>query len=388
MKEETGIPFKFNWKWLAGPILLLIIAVGIAWFVPVPESPNPIITTTPQIKNPIIPIVLDLEQAKQLAGEQCGTIFDCSAVDCLEKVLTQIDSSSKTIHAVLRTPSPKALRDHIRAAIARGVEVNMVLDPTLNPKFYLQGANIRIKTIPNFIAANFIVIDSQKVMFGSNPGIFASSPDIIEVACDESITQAYESLFQKVWKEESASFTSQTNEEETLSENEISSNTLSNSTSCSQEECGPDTYYCESTTKIWKHYFCTEIGCAYDIIPLYFSPDCGYENPGFDSEGNPLIVFSEVEVDEGVIQNEFVEFLALQPLELTHFTLLKNDEELITFAEPFILNGTARVYTTTGESTTQIVYLNYPNLLWIEQGTTATLVNPFGEIVATRTFEE
>ena len=60
---------------------------------------------------------------------------------------------------------------------------------------------------------------------------------------------------------------------------------------------------------------------------------------------------------------------------------------LITFPEPYILDGAARVYTKTGTNTNTIVYLNLPQTLWNTSGTVATLVNPFGEVVAERVFE-
>lgn len=141
------------------------------------------------------------------------------------------------------------------------------------------------------------------------------------------------------------------------------------------------------TTKVWQDYFCDGSACVYQIIPLYFSYDCGYNNPGFGEGGEPLVVISEVEVDEGALDKEFVEFLALQSLELTGFTLLQDGTPLITFPEPYILDGAARVYTKEGTNTNTIVYLDLNATLWNTPGTVATLVNPFGDVVAERVFE-
>lgn len=382
MAEEGVIPFRFELKWLIGPLAIILLAAGIAFFFPEVELAPPI----PPL--PAQPIVVqdpvDVAAARELALSQCEETFDCTTKDCLEKVLTHIDSAQTSIDAVLRTPAPRALRDHLRIAIERGVVVRLILDSSLNPTFYLKGASIRIKKISAFVATNFMVIDDDSVIYGTNPSIYAASPDVIKVACEQNEMSPYIGLFERVWKNESNAFEPVSQDEEVLSDNELM---MENSNSCNVDACGEDTFSCDGTTKVWQNYFCAD-SCVYEIIPLFFSPDCGYTNPGFGPDGNPLVVISETEVDEGQTQNEFLEFTSLQSLELSHFSLLMNGDPLITFPEPYILNGSAKVFTGNGVSTTTSVYLDLPDALWNTPGATATLVNPNGEVVATQTFEE
>ncbi len=380
--SRVGIPSRFELKWLLGPLAIILAAGFIAFYLPTlpPETG----TVAPPEQPVLVETPVDVAAAKLEAAAQCSLTFTCAEIDCLEKVLTHIDSSTQTIDAVLRTPAPKVLRDHLRLAIKRGVRVRLVLDPTLNPKFYLQGAEVHIKQVSRFVASNFMIIDSSIVVHGSNPHVYAVSPDVIHVACSQVERDPYLVLFDRVWVEESSLFTPETNQEEIIPDEQLSS---PGGDVCSESDCGEDTYTCVGTTKVYENYFCDGTSCAYQIIPLAYSADCGYTNPGFDPQGNPLITITETEVDEGQIANEFIEFTAISPVELTGFTLLRNDETLITFTEAFILNGAARVYTGNGTTTTTVVYLGQSSPLWGDAGTTATLLNPNQFVVATRTFD-
>ena len=380
--ERAGIPSRFELKWLVGPLAIILVAGFIVFYLPTIPAPT---YTPPPLEQPVlVETPIDVAAAKMEAAAQCSLSFSCSEIDCLEKVLTHIDSSTQTIDAVLRTPAPRVLRDHLRLAVKRGVRVRLVLDPTLNPKFYLQGAEIHIKQVSRFVASNFMIIDSSIVVHGSNPQVYAVSPDVIHVACSDVERDPYLVLFDRVWAEESAPFTSETTNEEVIPD--VSLNVPSGN-SCNVSDCGEDTYTCVGTTKVYQDYFCGGESCAYQIISLAYSADCGYTNPGFAPDGSPLIVITETEVDEGQVANEFIEFTALLPVELTGFTLLRNDTTLITFTEAFILNGAARVYTGNGTTTTTGVYLGQTTPLWGEPNTTATLLNPNGFVVATRTFD-
>lgn len=385
MNEEKReiIPTRFELKWLLGPLSIIIVAGLIALYLPtVPTSTSsenfapeqPII-----VENPV-----DVEAAKLAAAAQCSMTFDCSSLDCLEKVLTHIDSSTKSIDAVLRTPAPKVLRDHLRMAIKRGVTVQLVLDPTLNPKFYLQGASVRIKSVNRFVASNFMIIDSLVVVHGTDASVYAASPDVIHVACEQLEREPYLDLFSRVWQEESTPFVSETIEEEIIPDSALS---VPSDDACDSSACGPDTFTCVGTTKVYTDYFCSDSSCVYQIVPLYYNPDCGYTNPGFAPDGSPLIIITETEVDEGQVANEFIEFTALEPVELTGFTLLRDGQSIITFNEPYILNGAARTYTGVGTTTTTVVYLNQFSPQWNTPGTVATLLNPNGNVVAERTFD-
>ncbi len=379
--ERPIIPTRFQLSWLLGPLAILLVAIAFVFLIPdAPPAPtNPGIIEQPALveKN------VDVNAAREQAKLQCSQTYTCTQVDCLEKVLVHVDSASVFIDAILRTPAPKVLRDHLRLAIKRGVKVRMVLDATLSSKFFMQGATIRVKPVQGFVASNFMIVDAQRVVHGTDPSVYAIPPDVIHVACEEKETQPYLTLFDRVWGTESTPFTPDTLQEEAVFDAELA---IPSDNSCDESSCGPDTYVCSGTTKVYTDYFCSG-SCVYQIIPLYFSPTCGYATPGFDENGNPLIVISETEVDEGQVGNEFIEFLALQSVELTGFTLVKDDNTLITFSNPFILNGAARVYTSTGASTSTVVYLNLPSALWNTSGTTATLLNPDGQVVATRTFE-
>ncbi len=379
--DATYVPTRFQLKWLLGPLALIAAAAAITFLIP---SLPPDTSSLPIVEQPVLVEQVDVSAAKLEATAQCSLTFDCSQLDCLEKVLTHIDSASVSIDAVLRTPAPKVLRDHLRLAIKRGVAVQLVLDASLNPKFYLQGAVIRVKQVNKFVAANFMIIDDEIIVHGSDPQIYAAAPDVIHVACEDNEKQPYLDLFSRVWEAETNPYSSELLEEEVLSDSEL---TLDEGSTCNASECGPDSYTCSGTTKIFQDYFCSDV-CVYQIIPLSYSPDCGYTNPGFDEEGNPLITITESEVDGGQVSSEFLEFTASQPVELTGFTLLKNNEVLVTFASPFILNGAARVYTPEGTTTTVTVYLNKFFPLWNEPGTTATLLNPNGFVVASQTFED
>ncbi len=383
MIEDGSIPFRFELKWLIGPLAIILLAVGVAFFFPSDLASAPG-TFTPLPSQPVgVEDPIDVGAAREVALSQCEETFDCTQRDCLEKVLTHIDSASFSIDAVLRTPAPRELRDHLRLAIERGVVVRLVLDSSLNPKFYLKGADIHVKKISAFVATNFMTIDQRAVVFGTNPSIYAAPPDVIKVACQENEMSPYLALFERVWKNESSAFESETTQEEILTDAQLSSETTN---SCIETNCPTDTFFCDGTTKVWQNYFCSN-SCVYEIIPLYFSEDCGYSNPGFGPDGNPLVVISEAEVDEGQTTNEFLEFTALQALELSHFSLLQDGAILITFPEPYILNGSAKVFTGDGADTTTTVYLDLVSTLWKVPGTTATLVNPDGVVVATQTFE-
>jgi hypothetical protein len=325
---------------------------------------------------------VDVEAAKEAALLQCAHEYVCSEQDCLEKVLTHVDSASIEIDAVLRTPAPREFRDHLRAAIKRGVKVNLVLDASLNPSFFLQGANIRVKLVSKFVATNFLIIDRSVVVHGSDPQIYAAPPDVIKVSCTEKEVGPYISLFDRIWTGESAPFTPDHEVEEVLAENEISQPAGG---SCELSSCGPDTYTCDGTTKIWQHYSCQD-ACVYTVLPLYYSSECGYSTPGFAPDGTPLVVISEIEVDEGQVGNEFIQFTALQSLELSNFSLLKDGALLSTFPTPYILDGSAKVYTGPGTNSPTAVYLGLGSAIWKTAGTVATLVNPDGVVVATQTF--
>jgi hypothetical protein len=381
--DENSLPFRFQFKWLIGPFAIIGVAVLLILFLPsLPEESPPVVELPPQ---PIlVSPAVDVAAAKEAALQQCTHEYVCADKDCLEKVLTHVDSASQRIDAILRTPAPKEFRDRLRMAIKRGVEVNLVLDSTLNPKFFLEGANIRVKKISGFVTTNFLIVDREIVVYGSDPHEYAQSPDVLKVVCEEFETSPYILLFDRIWEGESTSFASETTEEEILADSELS--IPSNNVSCQEEACGPDTFTCDGTTKVWVDYSC-DSSCVYTILPLYFSQDCGYSTPGFSPEGNPLVFITETEVDEGQISNEFIEFTSTQSLELSNFSLTKDGELLITFPSPYILDGSAKVYTGTGVSTTNIIYLNQTVTLWKDPGTTASLVNPDGVVVATQTFE-
>lgn len=381
--SRAAIPTRFDLKWLIGPFAIILVAGLIAFYLPdIPSSTNT--PATPLEQPVLVDIPIDVNAAKLEAAAQCSLSFSCDRIDCLEKVLTHIDSATVSIDAVLRTPAPKVLRDHLRLAIKRGVRVQLVLDSTLNPKFYLQDAHVRIKQVSRFVATNFMIVDSSIVVHGTDPQTYAASPDVISVSCSELEREPYLVLFNRVWQEESNPFVSESNQEEIVPDSALSS---PGGDVCSESACGDDTYTCVGTTKVYQNYFCDTGGCAYQIIPLVYSSDCGYTNPGFDPNGDPLIIITETEVDEGQIANEFIEFTALEPVELTGFTLLRNNNTLITFTEAFILNGAARVYTGPGTTTTTVVYLDQSSPLWNVSGTTATLLNPNQFVVAERTFE-
>jgi len=381
--DENTLPFRFEFKWLVGPLSIIVVAALLILLFPIPEES----TNTP-VEAPPQPVLVtpavDVAAAKEAALLQCAHEYSCTQTDCLEKVLTHVDSASVRIDAMLRTPAPKEFRDRLRMAIKRGVEVNLILDSTLNPKFFLEGANIRVKRISQFVTTNFLIIDRSITVYGNDPKIYAQPPDVLSVICEEHETQPYLSLFDRIWEEESSPFTSETTEEEILADSELTLPT--DTSSCQENSCGPDTFTCEGTTKVWTDYYC-DSSCAYTILPLYFSQECGYATPGFGPDGNPLIVITETEVDEGQLSNEFIEFTSLQSLELSNFTLLKDGETLITFPAPYILDGSAKVYTGSGTSTTSIIYLGQGSPLWKTPGTTATLVNPDGVVVVTQTFE-
>ncbi len=384
--ESNPITMHFKLRWLMGPIALIVVAILLV--VLYPTAPAPILVPAPAPSPEPVPEIslLPPEQAKSIALSQCAVTYDCAKSDCLEKVLTHIDSATQRIQAVLRTPAPKVFRDHLRAAIKRGVQVELILDASLNPKFFLEGATIHVKSISNFVATNFVLVDDTSVLIGSDPSNYAQGTDSIHVACHENEKVAFSTLFNRLWENETTAFASQSNEEEIISDKELSIPSSNATNACVLSQCPADSYTCASTTKIWQHYFCTAGGCAYEILPLFFSLDCGYLNPGFDAQGFPLIVITEAEFDERNIQNEFIQFTALQSLELSGFTLLKDGAPLITFPSPFILDGAARVYTGSGTSTTTAVYLGSSVPLWSGGTTTATLVNPIGNIVAQRTF--
>ncbi|MFH0969856.1 MAG: TrmB family transcriptional regulator sugar-binding domain-containing protein [Candidatus Diapherotrites archaeon] len=375
--------FRFDWKWLIGPIAIIAVAGLLILFFPL-EQTRPTYSSELPPQPITIQQGIDVAKAKEHAQLQCAQTYDCSSQDCLEKLLTHVDSASISIEAVLRTPSPKEFRDHLRLAIKRGVRVDLVLDASLNPSFLLEGATIRVKNISHFIGTNFLIVDRSAVLFGSNPRIYAAEPDVIHVVCEDISRYPYFALFDRVWATETIAFNSETVNEEILSESELS--LTESEDSCSSATCGPDTYTCVDTTKVWQHYSCMG-SCLYEIIPLYFSYDCGYTNPGFGPDGSPLVIITETEVDEGFTSNEFIEFTALQPLELSNFSLLKDGNLLITFPTPYILNGSAKVFTGKGVDSTSIIYLNQTAPLWKTIGTTATLVNPFGDVVAAQTFE-
>ena len=380
---RAAIPTRFDLKWLIGPFAIILAAALIAFYLPtIPSTTNA--PVTPLEQPVLVDIPIDVDAAKLEAAAQCSLSFSCDQVDCLEKVLTHIDSATVSIDAVLRTPAPKVLRDHLRLAIKRGVRVQLVLDPTLNPKFYLQDAHVRVKQVSRFVATNFMIIDSSIVVHGTDPRTYAASPDVISVSCSELEREPYLVLFNRVWQEESNPFVSESNQEEIVPDSALSS---PSGDVCTESACGNDTYTCVGTTKVYQDYFCDSGACAYQIIPLVYSSDCGYTNPGFDPNGDPLIIITETEVDEGQIANEFIEFTALKPVELTGFTLLRNNNTLITFTEAFILNGAARVYTGPGTTTTTVVYLDQSSPLWNVSGTTATLLNPNQFVVAERTFD-
>jgi hypothetical protein len=385
MNEEKReiIPARFELKWLLGPLVIILVAGLIALYLPTLPTNSPVENVTLEqpviVENPV-----NVEAAKLAAAAQCSMTFDCSTLDCLEKVLTHIDSATTRIDAVLRTPAPKVLRDHLRMAIKRGVMVQLVLDPTLNPKFYLQDARVRIKSVNRFVASNFMIIDSSVVVHGSDASVYASAPDVIHVACEPLEREPYLDLFSRVWEEESAPFVSETTQEEAIPDSSLS---VPSDDSCDSSACGPDTFTCVGTTKVYTDYFCSNSSCVYQIIPLYYNSDCGYTNPGFAPDGSPLIIITETEVDEGQVANEFIEFTALEPVELTGFTLLRNNAPVITFNQPYILNGAARTYTGMGTTTTTVVYLNQFSPQWNTPGTVATLLNPNGNVVAERTFD-
>ncbi len=381
--DENTLPFRFELKWLIGPFAIIGVAAFLILFFPVPEITSPSVVESPPQPILVTPLV-DVAAAKEAALLQCTHEYVCSASDCLEKVLTHVDSASVRIDAVLRTPAPKEFRDRLRMAIKRGVVVNLVLDSTLNPKFFLEGANIRVKKISQFVATNFLIVDRSVVVYGSDSKVYAQPPDVLRVVCEGHETEPYLSLFDRIWEKESSSFTSETEEEEVLDDSELT--IPSEASSCQESACGPDTFTCDGTTKVWQDYHC-DGSCVYTILPLYFSQECGYTNPGFGPDGEPLIVITETEVDEGQVAQEFIEFTSLQSLELSNFTLLKDGELLITFPSPYILDGSAKVYTGPGISTTSIIYLSQSAALWKTPGTTATLLNPDGVVVVTQTFE-
>lgn len=381
--DENTLLFRFDLKWLIGPLSIILVAALLILFFPIPEITPPVTVEAPPQPVLITPLV-DVAAAKEAALLQCTHEYVCADSDCLEKVFTHVDSASLRIDAVLRTPAPKEFRDRLRTAIKRGVEVNLLLDATLNPLFFLEGANIRVKKISQFVTTNFLIIDRTVVVYGSDPRVYAQPPDVLNVECEEFKTLAYLSLFDRIWQTESSSFTSETNEEEVLDDSEL---TIPNdASSCQESTCGPDTFTCEGTTKVWQDYYC-DSSCVYAVLPLYFSQECGYTNPGFGPDGSPLVVITETEVDEGQLSNEFIEFTSLQSLELSNFTLLKDGELLITFPSPYILDGSAKVYTGIGTSTTSVIYLGQSSAIWKAPGTTATLLNPNGDVVVTQVFE-
>ncbi len=381
--DENALSFKFELKWLVAPLAIIGAAALLILFFPIAEEP-----VIPPAENPPQPTLFlppaDVRAAKEAALQQCTHEYDCSTTDCLEKIMTHVDSASLRIDAILRTPAPKEFRDRLRAAIQRGVEVNLILDSTLNPQFFLEGARIRVKQVSPFIATNFIIVDRSIVVSGSDPQVYAQKPDTIRVDCEDEKTNPYLSLFDRVWATESSSFTPATDEEEILADSELS--IPSENVSCQEDACGTDTFTCDGTTKVWENHYC-DTACAYTIILLYFSQECGYTNPGFGPEGNPLMVISETEVDEGQLSQEFIEFTSLQSIELSGFSLLKDGLLIITFPAPYILDGSAKVYTGEGDSSTSTIYLNQETPLWDAPGTTATLVNPNGDTVVMVTFE-
>lgn len=380
---RNAIPTRFDLRWLIGPFAIILAAGLIAFYLPTIPAQNT--TPVPPLEQPIIvETPINVAAAKLEAAAQCELTFACDQVDCLEKVLTHIDSATTSIDAVLRTPSPKILRDHLRLAIKRGVRVQLVLDPTLNPKFYLQGAAVRVKQVSRFVATNFMIIDSSTVVHGTDPHTYAAAPDVIRVSCTDLQRLPFVYLFDRVWQEESSPFTSETTQEEVIPDSALSS---PSDDTCNASACGEDTFSCVGTTKVYEYYSCDAGSCVYQVIPLVYSADCGYTNPGFSPGGSPLIIITETEVDEGEIANEFIEFTALEPVELTGFTLLRDDNTLITFASPFILDGAARVYTGAGTTIATTVYLDQPSPLWNAAGTTATLLNPNSFVVAERTFD-
>lgn len=384
MPDSTSTPMRFQLQWLLGPIVLIVLAVILVIAFPAAPATPPLVTevSSPEPLSAITTI--PPEQARAIALSQCATTYACTQTDCLEKVLTHIDSATTRIQAVLRTPAPKIFRDHLRAAIKRGVKVELILDSSLNPKFFLEGAIVRVKAVNNFVATNFVQVDDASVLVGTDPEEYAQGKDTIRVICRENEREVFDALFARLWQNETTAFSS-TTQEEVLADSELSLSSASGNT-CVESQCPADSYVCSSTTKIWQNYFCTEDGCAYEILPLYFSSDCGYVNPGFDAQGFPLIVITETEVDERNIQNEFLEFTALQSLELSGFSLLRGGVPLITFPSPFILDGAARVHTGSGTNTTTAIYLNSPTTLWSGEATTATLINPLGSVVAERVF--
>lgn len=386
ISDSSPSPMRFQAQWLLGPLALIVLAVVLVVVFPSAPAPLPIIpdVASPEPVSEITTIPPD--QARTIALTQCAVTYDCTQSDCLEKVLTHIDSAEQRIQAVLRTPAPKIFRDHLRAAIKRGVKVELILDSSLNPKFFLEGATIRVKAVNNFVATNFVQVDDTSVLVGTNPSVYAQGNDTIRVICRENERALFQSLFSRLWQNESSAFSSQSNQEEILSEGELSVGGSGSGGACVIAQCPADSYTCSSTTKIWQNYFCADEGCAYEILPLYFSADCGYVNPGFDAQGMPLIVITETETDERNIQNEFVQFTALQSLELSGFSLLRDGVPLITFPSPFILDGSARVHTGSGTNTTTSIYLNSAATLWSGGGVTATLVNPLGNVVAQRVF--
>ncbi len=389
MKETLEhIPLAFQWKWIIAPAVILLIAIGLILFIPSPPPKDAVpIATSPETgaRTSSSTVILSTEEAHTIALMQCAATYSCTETDCLEKVLTHIDSATTRIYAILKTPAPREFREHLRAAIARGVSVQLILDAALNPKFYLEGAQIHTKNISNFVATNFVLVDNTSIIVGEDPENYAVPPDTINVICKENERIAFEKLFLRLWENETKSFISETTEEEILSDEKISLNQTPNTT-CEESSCPPDTFTCEGTTKLWQNYFCASGGCAYALLPLYFSSDCGYSNPGFGPQGEPLIIITETEFDEQNIETEFIEFTSLQSLELSGFTLMRNGVSIITFPTPYILDGAARVYTGNGTNTTTSIFLNSSTPLWSNPNTTAALVNPVGIIVAQQTF--
>ncbi|MEK6820920.1 MAG: hypothetical protein AABY11_00790, partial [archaeon] len=271
MPDDFSLAFRFELKWLIGPLAIILAAVALIYFFPTIETTPPIIPLPPQ---PIVvAIPVDVAAAREQAQLHCAQTYNCSSQDCLEKLLTHVDSATVSIEAILRTPAPKEFRDRLRLAIARGVTVRLVLDASLNPTFFLEGAIIRVKPVSRFVTTNFLMADRTTVVFGTDPQLFAIEPDVIRVACDENERTPYEALFDRVWGNESTAFSSESTQEETLSDNELLLPDLS--ASCSESSCGEDTYFCDGTTKVWQNYYC-ENSCTYSIIPLYFSQECGY----------------------------------------------------------------------------------------------------------------
>ncbi|QQR92815.1 MAG: hypothetical protein IPJ89_01055 [Candidatus Iainarchaeum archaeon] len=386
LSDSSSAPMRFQMQWLLGPAALIVLAIVLV--VAFPSAPAPS-AVAPDVASPE-PVsevtTIPPDQARTIALTQCAATYDCTQADCLEKVLTHIDSATQRIQAVLRTPAPKIFRDHLRAAIKRGVKVELILDSSLNPKFFLEGAVVRVKSVNNFVATNFVQVDDTSVLVGTDPAVYAQGADTIRVICRENERDLFQALFSRLWQNESSAFSSQTTEEEVLSDSELSISSGGSGDACVISQCPADSYTCSSTTKIWQNYFCTEDGCAYEILPLYFSADCGYVNPGFDAQGMPLIVITETETDERNVQNEFLEFTALQSLELSGFSLLRNGVPLITFPDPFILDGAARVHTGSGTNTTTAIHLASPTTLWSGETVMATLINPLGNVVAEREF--